>query len=1547
MQLAAAARATRLFRTQERGVARCEHAKCVARRARTARSSMLAARAHALKQRMERAERRRVAFLGDRTHSAHVANMRVADVMERSRQTASAVSSASSDSDFGMCGTADTTAAAAAAARHEPEETDGIQVVVMESSPRRHHTSQQSTSSTSSTSTSTSASMDSTGTGSGMGAATDDGAPRSPPRQRRRLMGAGNPAGGASTTTTTLRWFDAAASPRRRPCRAHNPRTRRAARRRAQQRQYSARRRREALAQARLDGRKRARAVACERVARVQACQADRLRQTRSRLFEQLRRATRRRAGTQQRIVSRARAHVARVQQRAARVRHARSVLRRWVVAHLLRRRRDYHHHHHHHNPRHVARHAASPSHRRADASPSASSSGTAPPPPPAAAAPSTSSTPIHAPAAAAAAATAAASDASHKVHDEGADSPRPQRAGTPDRGQGDQHRVQTATTATAAVRRVRELVQGKTMRSMLATLRAVLQRSSPSEPAATRYTFPRCSRTFQQKKVVLAFRGVVALVVQATEGVLGFTGAHAASRRAPRDRSARTLMASVMIAHYPGDMFDAAALKDPQSRERRLVHAAQAVVGCLRVLGCGAGAGAGAAGAGAAGVGASTPREGLPSASRTEGGDEAADTAAAAAAAATEAAAPASAPTSAPTSASTPASPTTTTTTTPQAVVGTVTAFHAAWLAYMDAFSDWKAHDGATLAAQMVPGFIQLELTRRMYARQYDELRRDTDLAAAAATAESPAPAHPQVLATQQLLAGVGAHMTTMRRQVVNLLGQQGARAWERATLARLERELGDGDLPPPPAVTLRATGAGAGAGAATDAHMRKESTGSTGSAGSGGSSGSRSATRVAPSSTMRHVDPASTPTRVLRTPTRRHGSGRMARKLMSNAALVHKLVLDPAFRLPVVDQPRCIDRVVQGEPAAAAVGPTAAVDADAAPSCTCPAGSPWCAQGWLRQYRAAAAAASHDAMADAVVAELRTVRSKLIKLTPNRQVRRHHTCGCHGAYCCCAAWVGNGMTPDCAWLAQLTRSCFFVSSIVAVVIVVVVVVAVVVVVVVGGGVQDLITELKQAVDLSFIANNFRAGAFDARSFAALVGFLGDKLAHLEAPAHEASTRAWVRQFQAAVEAVAAAGSALPPLRLLAAVTAWLHFKLAQIHVDISNFQLSTLSPYLAAGGRGSDYERKKFDEARAQGRVTLAGTALWLRDSLAAALTVAAPAGATTTATAAATATATATAAAPPPTTTTTTTTMATRDGLLRELQAGSAAVATDVVVNGTVGLLARPQSLLSLARAPAQESKVPETLHADVQDLTHMQNVLQRLALGAALLATVRQVLHSTATATTAAAATHTAATAKTTSESRPASCASASASASAGAGAGAAPLTLAQFATDLDAWLRADDMVLADLQEGVVSATIAIARHRHQCHHQCRQGRQGHQGCQCQLHAALSTNQVDTLRTAVAHSVDVKHPVFAIFLRRCVRALRHLLRAELALPAEAGAAAHLATARRSLGATPMVELQDTARRLGRIVRHNLAVHRPHYDALLRAIAAHMKEAEGSKQ
>ena len=357
-----------------------------------------------------------------------------------------------------------------------------------------------------------------------------------------------------------------------------------------------------------------------------------------------------------------------------------------------------------------------------------------------------------------------------------------------------------------------------------------------------------------------------------------------------------------------------------------------------------------------------------------------------------------------------------------------------------------------------------------------------------------------------------------------------------------------------------------------------------------------------------------------------------------------------------------------------------------------------------------------------------------------------------------------------------------------------------------------------------------------------------------LEAPARNASTRAWLSGAEEAViaiatdraNALAAAGAAklaggtsvfgglaravtasqseqplpavaapptIPPppaptpapliddvvLYVLPRFFAFSAWKCALIRLDVSNAQLRALAPYLANSSRGAEYELTRFNSAVERGEVSTTGVTAWLSVEADGAIERAAgPAAA----------------------------------GVAALVRGAARLTRLALIRDGVVRLLESSQPLTQVAGQGG--GAFPETFLLDAHRLRDVQDLVQRVALVSTLTGVVNQLHISSPSAP----------------PSDPPRAAA------------VGPSTLAEFSVACNAWLRDPAITFNELFTGVLGAADAINR---------RGGKVG-------LLPEGSPGAgplVSTLRAAVTNSLSATHPLFVVFSKR----LRDVIRRRL--------------------------------------------------------------------
>lgn len=120
-------------------------------------------------------------------------------------------------------------------------------------------------------------------------------------------------------------------------------------------------------------------------------------------------------------------------------------------------------------------------------------------------------------------------------------------------------------------------------------------------------------------------------------------------------------------------------------------------------------------------------------------------------------------------------------------------------------------------------------------------------------------------------------------------------------------------------------------------------------------------------------------------------------------------------------------------------------------------------------------------------------------------------------------------------------------------------------------------------------------AGASTGPSIAAILmeyfSYIVTKILDLEAPVRNAETRLWAENMQTKI--IALADDTTGSTALIPVAFEFIFDKLGELKLDIANYKLKQLQPYLQQ--HGVKYEREKFDEKVLCGEVTLDRTIAW----------------------------------------------------------------------------------------------------------------------------------------------------------------------------------------------------------------------------------------------------------------------------------------------------------------------------------------------------------------
>lgn len=486
-----------------------------------------------------------------------------------------------------------------------------------------------------------------------------------------------------------------------------------------------------------------------------------------------------------------------------------------------------------------------------------------------------------------------------------------------------------------------------------------------------------------------------------------------------------------------------------------------------------------------------------------------------------------------------------------------------------------------------------------------------------------------------------------------------------------------------------------------------------------------------------------------------------------------------------------------------------------------------------------------------------------------------------------------------------------------------------------------DLLRELKQNVDLEHWARLMRANEFGREEVLRVVAFLGARIKAIEAPVHNASTQEWLNAAFAFAQGHRESndderlhgGSGASddeggedaddnafgdcPARFLPRVVAWLFFKIDQLRVDVANYHLMTLAPLLRRGGTGARYEREKFEALRVSGQVGTEGVEGWLAQTvdqlLRSAGEVVASGG-----------------SGASPDRRAGVLLNDTQRAFIEKLQVDDRDTRLFLSSSGVLQLLVRPVALSRAAyitalrfqqrhsgvrvdgELPPVGFAVPETLRLDIKALESTQNDLQRIALTASLTMLLRGLLAGALTGIPRSALARVLSTAPGTGhESADPATPEADGAANAGSAAYGIGLlgvrSLSELRDRLDARLRMSSVSLESIKAGVAEASQLLAR-----------SAVGDPSFRLPAETMASiTSSVESLAT---HS----HVLFSRYLERCVRVLRLHLNLMLGLdPSTMSEAVRPAPVPDPL-LTPglehaQAELRDVASSLARIVMH----------------------------
>ncbi|CAM9389717.1 unnamed protein product, partial [Ectocarpus sp. 13 AM-2016] len=142
------------------------------------------------------------------------------------------------------------------------------------------------------------------------------------------------------------------------------------------------------------------------------------------------------------------------------------------------------------------------------------------------------------------------------------------------------------------------------------------------------------------------------------------------------------------------------------------------------------------------------------------------------------------------------------------------------------------------------------------------------------------------------------------------------------------------------------------------------------------------------------------------------------------------------------------------------------------------------------------------------------------------------------------------------------------------------------------------LVGEVRAVLSQERLAEMLRDKTLDARQVQRLVGFIAARILNLQAPVRSDGARAWLKGFDASMEAAIASGDPLAIIPLLPRVFEFVFAQMEEIKRDTANAHIRLIAPYLAR--HGAPYERAKFEARLSSGDVSLERTKAWLSSAV-----------------------------------------------------------------------------------------------------------------------------------------------------------------------------------------------------------------------------------------------------------------------------------------------------------------------------------------------------------
>lgn len=478
------------------------------------------------------------------------------------------------------------------------------------------------------------------------------------------------------------------------------------------------------------------------------------------------------------------------------------------------------------------------------------------------------------------------------------------------------------------------------------------------------------------------------------------------------------------------------------------------------------------------------------------------------------------------------------------------ILAFNATWCEYMDSFMAWKVGDGARIAQALAKPFRDLIQRREQYIEEV-EATEGRDAGA------------------QQLLDGVNSQLRQLNHQLVRLVGQRSAERWQNDQINTMKKmkqlDFADED-------------ADSGKGmsrTSNDANARRKNSRFSRNAEAVSTPSETTASASAAGVTARGESTASDEHSHIPSSAKQSPSMGIIKQVMSNELLVHELLLEEEFQYP---QPECpVDVFFE--------------DSNGFEG----------SRNALRELQQLRSQVKGETLNLENKASRDRVAEKLIKLfsdslgyaTESGKEKysssyRYHKPIFWAEQLGMACLRGNeeGISIILSTIEKVRESLIELIP----------------------HRTDLHEHIRGKIDLDFFHQMMQSNTFNLETWMRVLQFCVQLIQQLEAPARQELTNRWLKGAEQRLNEYMKSDEekreglllSASLLELLPRGIAFLLFKIEQIRMDMANFHLSTLKPFLQANDKGVEYELKKFNEKLEKGEICTKGTRVWLKETL-----------------------------------------------------------------------------------------------------------------------------------------------------------------------------------------------------------------------------------------------------------------------------------------------------------------------------------------------------------